>query len=104
MKKIWLTTIVPLLQGMIGEAGAALFRSYEMIPTRGQVIIGVGGRDVQVQCGDAQHSLCMEVLIAREIGSDNAALRMVLTFVAGLPVGRPALTFGCILTKRGRFR
>eukprot|EP00959_Pyramimonas_sp_CCMP1952_P128956 2696848-Pyramimonas_sp.AAC.1 len=51
-------------------------------PERGQVIIRVGNRDVEVQCGDAIHSLYTEALIARQIGSDNTALRTVLTFVA----------------------
>eukprot|EP00959_Pyramimonas_sp_CCMP1952_P288330 6029262-Pyramimonas_sp.AAC.1 len=35
-------------------------------PERGQVIIRVGSRDVQVQCGDARHSLYIEALIARD--------------------------------------
>eukprot|EP00959_Pyramimonas_sp_CCMP1952_P188577 3943741-Pyramimonas_sp.AAC.1 len=38
---------------------------------------------------------------AREIGSDNTALRTVLTFVASLPAGRPAMTFGYVPTKKG---
>eukprot|EP00959_Pyramimonas_sp_CCMP1952_P090023 1884499-Pyramimonas_sp.AAC.2 len=71
-------------------------------PDRGQVIIRVGNRDVQVQYRDARHSLYIEALIAREIGSDSAALRTVLTFVASLPAGRPTLTFGCVPTKASR--
>eukprot|EP00959_Pyramimonas_sp_CCMP1952_P462713 9483704-Pyramimonas_sp.AAC.1 len=71
-----------------------------MIPKRGQVIIRVGNRDVQVQYGDARHSLYIEALIAREIGSDISALRAVLTFVASLSAGRPALTFGYVPTKK----
>eukprot|EP00959_Pyramimonas_sp_CCMP1952_P243532 5090516-Pyramimonas_sp.AAC.1 len=67
---------------------------------RGQVIIRVGNRDVQVQYGDARHSLYIEALIAREIGSDNTALRTALTFVASLPAGRPATTFGYVPTKK----
>eukprot|EP00959_Pyramimonas_sp_CCMP1952_P337625 7070249-Pyramimonas_sp.AAC.1 len=61
-------------------------------PGRGQVIIRVGSRDVQVQYGDARHSVYIEALIAREIGSDNIALRTALTFVASLPAGRPAMS------------
>eukprot|EP00959_Pyramimonas_sp_CCMP1952_P071056 1483443-Pyramimonas_sp.AAC.1 len=34
-------------------------------PERGQVIIRVGNRDVQVQYGDAGHSLNIEALVAR---------------------------------------
>eukprot|EP00959_Pyramimonas_sp_CCMP1952_P386137 8092828-Pyramimonas_sp.AAC.1 len=44
-------------------------------PERGQAIIRVGNRDDQVQDGDAIQSLYIEALIAREIGSDNTALR-----------------------------
>eukprot|EP00959_Pyramimonas_sp_CCMP1952_P142727 2988172-Pyramimonas_sp.AAC.1 len=55
--------------------------------------MGVGGRDVQVQCGDARHPLYF--------GSDNAALWTALASVASLPAGRPATTFGCIPTKKG---
>eukprot|EP00959_Pyramimonas_sp_CCMP1952_P023862 500409-Pyramimonas_sp.AAC.1 len=46
-------------------------------PERGQVVIRVGNRDVQVQYGDARHSLDTEALIARETGPDNIALRTV---------------------------
>eukprot|EP00959_Pyramimonas_sp_CCMP1952_P144158 3017887-Pyramimonas_sp.AAC.1 len=67
---------------------------------RGQVIIRVGNRDVQVQHGDARQSLYTEALIAREIGSDNTALRTMLAFVASLSAGRPALTFGYVATKK----
>eukprot|EP00959_Pyramimonas_sp_CCMP1952_P002220 45908-Pyramimonas_sp.AAC.1 len=70
-------------------------------PERGQVIIRVDNRDVQVQYGDARHSLYIEALIAREIGSDNTALRTALTFVAGLSAGRLALTSGYVPTKKG---
>eukprot|EP00959_Pyramimonas_sp_CCMP1952_P262632 5491738-Pyramimonas_sp.AAC.1 len=69
-------------------------------PERGQVS-RVENRDVQVQYGDARHSLYIEALIAREIGSDTTALRTALTFVASLPAGRPAMTFGYIPTKKG---
>eukprot|EP00959_Pyramimonas_sp_CCMP1952_P247320 5169994-Pyramimonas_sp.AAC.1 len=68
-------------------------------PDMGPVILRMGNRDVQFQCGDARHSLYIEALIAREIGSDNTALRAVLTCVASLPAGRPAMTFGCAPTK-----
>eukprot|EP00959_Pyramimonas_sp_CCMP1952_P321805 6734042-Pyramimonas_sp.AAC.1 len=61
-------------------------------PGRGQVIIRVESRDVQVRYGDARHSLYIEALIAREIGSDNIALRAALTFAASLPAGGPAMT------------
>eukprot|EP00959_Pyramimonas_sp_CCMP1952_P276256 5774622-Pyramimonas_sp.AAC.1 len=61
----------------------------------------MGNRDVQVQCVDARHSLYIEALIASEIGSDNIALRTVLTFVASLLAGRPAMTFGYVPTKKG---
>eukprot|EP00959_Pyramimonas_sp_CCMP1952_P107530 2247884-Pyramimonas_sp.AAC.1 len=70
-------------------------------PEKGQVIIRAGNRDVQVQCGDARHSLYIEALIAREIGPDNTELRTVLTCVASLPAGRPALTFGYVPTMKG---
>eukprot|EP00959_Pyramimonas_sp_CCMP1952_P328212 6871524-Pyramimonas_sp.AAC.1 len=70
-------------------------------PERGQVIIRVGNRDVQVHYGDARHSLYIEALIARETGCDNTALRTVLTFVASLSAGRPALTFGYVPTEKG---
>eukprot|EP00959_Pyramimonas_sp_CCMP1952_P297954 6232821-Pyramimonas_sp.AAC.1 len=43
----------------------------------------------------------MEALIARKIGSDKTALRTLLTFVASLPAGRPALIFGYVPTKKG---
>eukprot|EP00959_Pyramimonas_sp_CCMP1952_P190339 3981197-Pyramimonas_sp.AAC.1 len=72
-----------------------------MIPKWGQVIIRVGNRDVQVQRGDAIHSLCIEALKAREIVSDSTALRTVLTFVASLSAGRPALAFGYVPTRNG---
>eukprot|EP00959_Pyramimonas_sp_CCMP1952_P071501 1493372-Pyramimonas_sp.AAC.1 len=36
-----------------------------------------------------------------EIGSDSTVLRTVLTFVASLPAGRPAMTFGYVPTKKG---
>eukprot|EP00959_Pyramimonas_sp_CCMP1952_P162919 3405942-Pyramimonas_sp.AAC.1 len=70
-------------------------------PERGQVMIRVGSRDVQVQYDDARHSFYIEALIARGIGSDNIALRTLLTFVASLPEGRPALGFGYVPTKKG---
>eukprot|EP00959_Pyramimonas_sp_CCMP1952_P391983 8214089-Pyramimonas_sp.AAC.1 len=70
-------------------------------PGRGQGVTGVGNRDVQVQYGDARHSLYIEPLIAREIGSDYAVLRTVLTVVASLLAGRPGMTFGYVPTKRG---
>eukprot|EP00959_Pyramimonas_sp_CCMP1952_P430846 9023238-Pyramimonas_sp.AAC.1 len=70
-------------------------------PYRGPVIIQVGNRDVQVQCGDARHSLYIEALIAREIGSDNAALRTVSTSMASLLAGRHAMTFAYPPTKKG---
>eukprot|EP00959_Pyramimonas_sp_CCMP1952_P312715 6545824-Pyramimonas_sp.AAC.1 len=54
--------------------------------------MGVGIRDVQVQCGGARRSLYIEALNARGIGSDSAALRTVLAIVARLPAGRPAMT------------
>eukprot|EP00959_Pyramimonas_sp_CCMP1952_P276025 5769580-Pyramimonas_sp.AAC.1 len=38
---------------------------------------------------------------AREIGSDSAALRTVLTFLASVPAGRPAMTCGYAPTKKG---
>eukprot|EP00959_Pyramimonas_sp_CCMP1952_P052023 1087414-Pyramimonas_sp.AAC.1 len=41
-------------------------------PDWGQVIVRFGNRDVQVQRGDAGHSLYIEALITREIGSDSA--------------------------------
>eukprot|EP00959_Pyramimonas_sp_CCMP1952_P404008 8465692-Pyramimonas_sp.AAC.1 len=72
-----------------------------MIPKRGQVITRVGNRDVQVQYGGARHSLYIEALIAREIGSNSIALRTVLTFVASLSAGGPVLTVGYVPTKKG---
>eukprot|EP00959_Pyramimonas_sp_CCMP1952_P292345 6114206-Pyramimonas_sp.AAC.2 len=57
-------------------------------PERSQVIIRVGSRDVQFKPRE-------------EIGSDNTALRAVLTFVASLPAGRPAMTCGDAPTKKG---
>eukprot|EP00959_Pyramimonas_sp_CCMP1952_P083597 1747632-Pyramimonas_sp.AAC.2 len=53
----------------------------------GRVIVRTGGRDVQVQHGDARHSLRIESLIVREIGSDSTVLRTALAFVARLPAG-----------------
>eukprot|EP00959_Pyramimonas_sp_CCMP1952_P180712 3778563-Pyramimonas_sp.AAC.1 len=70
-------------------------------PDRGQVIVQVGNRDVQVQHADARHSLYIEAMITREIGSDNTALRTALAVVASLPAGRLARTFGYIPTKKG---
>eukprot|EP00959_Pyramimonas_sp_CCMP1952_P360228 7543172-Pyramimonas_sp.AAC.1 len=64
-------------------------------------MIRVGSREVQVQCGDVRHSLYIEALIARGIGSDNAALRTALTFVASLLARGPAMTFGYVPTKKG---
>eukprot|EP00959_Pyramimonas_sp_CCMP1952_P425684 8916706-Pyramimonas_sp.AAC.1 len=61
-----------------------------MIPKRGQV-----------NHGDARHLFYIEALVAREIGSDNTALLTVLTFVASVSAGRPALTFGYVPTKKG---
>eukprot|EP00959_Pyramimonas_sp_CCMP1952_P205147 4289922-Pyramimonas_sp.AAC.1 len=72
-----------------------------MTPKRGQIVIRVGNRNVQVQYSDARHSLYIEALIAREIGSDNVVLRTALTFVASLSSGRPALTFGYVPAKKG---
>eukprot|EP00959_Pyramimonas_sp_CCMP1952_P192603 4027368-Pyramimonas_sp.AAC.1 len=70
-------------------------------PGRGPVIIRVGSHDVQVHCGDAGHSLYIEALIAMEIGSGNTALWTMLTFVASLHAGGPAMIFGCVPTKKG---
>eukprot|EP00959_Pyramimonas_sp_CCMP1952_P358546 7507290-Pyramimonas_sp.AAC.1 len=39
--------------------------------------------------------------MAREIGSDNTALRTVLTFAASLSAGRHASTFGYVPTRKG---
>eukprot|EP00959_Pyramimonas_sp_CCMP1952_P374709 7847657-Pyramimonas_sp.AAC.1 len=41
---------------------------------------------------------------AREVGSDNTTLRTALSFVASLPAGRPAMTLGCVPTKKGMFQ
>eukprot|EP00959_Pyramimonas_sp_CCMP1952_P368042 7709837-Pyramimonas_sp.AAC.1 len=73
-------------------------------PDRGQVVTRVEHRDVQVQRGDARRSLYIEALVARERGSDIAALRTVMTFIASLLAGRPAKTFGCTLAKGERVR
>eukprot|EP00959_Pyramimonas_sp_CCMP1952_P316342 6621365-Pyramimonas_sp.AAC.1 len=80
------------LRKMTGKAGTAHFPVVRNDPEIGQVIIRVDSRDVQVQYGDARHSLYIEALIAREIGSDNTALRTAFTFVASLSAGRPALS------------
>eukprot|EP00959_Pyramimonas_sp_CCMP1952_P097797 2043894-Pyramimonas_sp.AAC.1 len=61
----------------------------------------MGNRDVQAQCDDARHSLYIEALIAREVGSDNTALQIALTFVASLSAGGPAMTVGYVPTKKG---
>eukprot|EP00959_Pyramimonas_sp_CCMP1952_P417593 8748961-Pyramimonas_sp.AAC.1 len=54
------------------------------------------------KCNTATHDIhYIEVLIAREIGSDNTVLRTALTFVASLSAGRPTLTFGYVPTKKG---
>eukprot|EP00959_Pyramimonas_sp_CCMP1952_P431865 9044625-Pyramimonas_sp.AAC.1 len=63
--------------------------------------MGVGSRDVRIQHGDARLSPCIEALVAREISSDNAALRCASPCIAGLPARRPALTFGCLPTEKG---
>eukprot|EP00959_Pyramimonas_sp_CCMP1952_P416309 8722158-Pyramimonas_sp.AAC.1 len=48
-----------------------------------------------------RRSLYIAGLMAREIGSDSAALRTVLKLVASLSGGRPALTFSYAPTKKG---
>ena len=68
---------------------------------RGQVIVQVGSREVQVQYPDARYSLYIEALITREIGSDNTALKTVVAFIACLPAGKPAMVFGYLPTKHG---
>eukprot|EP00959_Pyramimonas_sp_CCMP1952_P053438 1117968-Pyramimonas_sp.AAC.1 len=100
MNEIQLIIIAPQLRRTTGEAGMARSRSRHD-PDRGQVIIRVGSRDVQVQYGDARHSLNIDALMARELGSDNTALGTALTFVASLPAGRPAMTFGYVPAKKG---
>eukprot|EP00959_Pyramimonas_sp_CCMP1952_P453345 9468085-Pyramimonas_sp.AAC.1 len=70
-------------------------------PDRGQVINRAENRDGQAQSGDARQPLYSEALTAREIGSDNAALRTAPTFVASLPAGRPAMRYGCVPIKKG---
>eukprot|EP00959_Pyramimonas_sp_CCMP1952_P167835 3507540-Pyramimonas_sp.AAC.1 len=71
---------------------------------RGQAIGRVGNREVAAQCPDLRHSHYIEVLMVRELGSDNTALRTVLTFIASLPAGGPAMTFGNLPTKQGYLR
>eukprot|EP00959_Pyramimonas_sp_CCMP1952_P430887 9024139-Pyramimonas_sp.AAC.1 len=88
MQDIWLPIIAP-------ELRRAPFLVVRYEPDMGLVIVRIGNRDVQIQYGDARHSLYIEASMATETGSDNTALRIALTFVASLPAGRPAATFGC---------
>eukprot|EP00959_Pyramimonas_sp_CCMP1952_P088649 1854869-Pyramimonas_sp.AAC.1 len=39
--------------------------------------------------------------MVREIGSDIAAMRTALAFIASLPAGGPAAVFGCLSTNQG---
>ena len=73
-------------------------------PDRGQAIIRSGNRDIIVQYPDLRHTLYVDVLVVRELGSDNMAMRTVVTFIAGLAAGQPAITFGCIPDQRGNLR
>eukprot|EP00959_Pyramimonas_sp_CCMP1952_P274263 5732703-Pyramimonas_sp.AAC.2 len=99
--EIWLIFIVPQLRRTTRGDWTGPFPGARNDPDRGQVIIRAGSRDVQVQYGDARHSLYTEALIAREIGSDSTALRTVLTSVANVPAGRPAIAFGYVPADKG---
>ena len=73
-------------------------------PERGQVVVKAGSREVIVQYPDARHTLYVEALLTREMGMDNTAMRAVLTFIAGLCAGKPALTFGYLPDSKGSLR
>eukprot|EP00959_Pyramimonas_sp_CCMP1952_P343188 7188984-Pyramimonas_sp.AAC.1 len=60
----------------------------------------IPGREKRSRQGSSHHSSGEPRRSAREIGSDRAALRTVLTFVASLPAGRPAMTFGYVPTRK----
>ena len=49
-------------------------------------------------------TLYVEALLTREMGMDNTAMRTVLTFIAGLGAGKPALTFGYLPDSKGSLR
>eukprot|EP00959_Pyramimonas_sp_CCMP1952_P296733 6207931-Pyramimonas_sp.AAC.1 len=55
------------------------------------------------RCSAAMHDIhsYIEALLVREIGYDSAALRTVLTFVASLLAGGPAMIRGSVPTKKG---
>ena len=74
------------------------------MPDRRQVVVRAGTREVSVQYPDVRHTLYVDALVLRELGSDNAAMRSVITFIAGLAAGQPAITFGCAPDSRGNLR
>ena len=61
-------------------------------PDRGQVIVKVGNREVRVQYPDARHTLFIEALLIREMGSDSTALRTILAYISELPAWQSAKT------------
>ena len=73
-------------------------------PERGQLVVKAGSREIIVQYPDARHTLYVEALLTREMGMDNTAMRTVLSFIAGLGAGKPALTFGYLPDGKGSLR
>ena len=73
-------------------------------PDRGNVIVQVGNREVRVQYLDASHTLYIEALLVREVGSDSTALRTVLAYTSELSAGQPAKILGYLPSKQGHPR
>ena len=74
------------------------------MPERGHVAVKVGGREILVQYPDLRYTLYVEAVLTQDIGSDNVALKTVLAFIASLPAGQPAMTFGYLPNKQGDLR
>ena len=63
-----------------------------------------GNRDILVRYSDARHTLYVEALIVRDMGSDNEALKAVVTFIQSLSAGRAPVTFGYEPDSKGNLR
>ena len=72
-------------------------------PDRGHLVCQNGSKPIIVMFPDARLTLFVEVFIARELGSDSAAMRTILTYIAEeLSPGRFA-TFGYAPNHKGNY-
>ena len=65
-------------------------------PGFGQIVVKADSREINVQLLqylDARHALYVEVLHSRELGMDNRAMKIVVTYIAGLPPRKAPVTF-----------